>query len=152
MSALELKIPPVLLLLLFMAAAYVIPPIAPLAVSEFTSYVLSSVVSVLGLTVILMGVLAFKKHQTTVNPVTPQASSTLVTNSIYRFTRNPMYLGFALLLLSWSLWLADGFLFVLVGLFVSYLTRFQIIPEERVLTQLFGQPFQHYCSKVRRWI
>lgn len=152
MSRLELKVPPLLLLFIFMALAYFTPVVLPYELTGNFKYIMVGVISTLGLGVILAGVIAFKRHQTTVNPVSPQDSSSLVTSSIYRFTRNPMYLGFALLLLAWTIWLQDLFLLVLVGVFIQYLTHLQIIPEERMLNQLFGQQFQAYCQKVRRWI
>lgn len=99
------------------------------------------------------GGIAFRRAQTTVNPLTPEKASALVSGGIYRLTRNPMYLGFALFLLAWALYLASP-VALLVGpsCFVLYLNRFQIAPEERALEKLFGEEFASYRQQVRRWL
>lgn len=98
------------------------------------------------------GLVAFRASRTTVNPLRPERSSALVTNGVYRLTRNPMYVGMACLLLAWAVYL--GPLPVLTGpvLFVLYITRFQIVPEERALRRLFGADYEAYAARVRRWL
>jgi protein-S-isoprenylcysteine O-methyltransferase Ste14 len=71
---------------------------------------------------------------------------------VYRWTRNPMYLGMAVLLLAWGLWLANGAALAVISLFVAYLNRFQIAPEERALQARFGDEFTAYRARVRRWL
>ena len=61
-------------------------------------------------------------------------------------------LGLTLILLGWALYLSHLLAFVLVQIFIVYIARFQIQPEERMLTKKFGQAYQNYRSKVRRWI
>jgi len=95
---------------------------------------------------------AFKARQTTLNPVHPERASQFVTAGAYRFSRNPMYLGMALMLSGWSLlWTSLGGLLV-VPAFVAVLTRLQIIPEEEQLKKTFGAPYQAYLQQVRRWL
>jgi protein-S-isoprenylcysteine O-methyltransferase Ste14 len=101
--------------------------------------------------VALAGVLAFRRARTTVNPLRPDSASQLVVAGIYRHTRNPMYLGMALWLLAWGLWLDVPPALLGVPAFVLYLNRFQIAPEERALQALFGADFAGYCARVRRW-
>jgi protein-S-isoprenylcysteine O-methyltransferase Ste14 len=84
--------------------------------------------------------------------MTPSASSSLVTAGIYTVTRNPMYLGFAMFLLGWGIFLANPVSLLVIPCFVFYMTRFQIIPEERALQSLFGPDFQAYRAKARRWL
>ncbi len=100
-----------------------------------------------------MGVLSFRQAKTTVNPVQPTQASTLVVSGIYRFSRNPMYLGFLFLLLSWAAFLAN-IPALLLGppLFAGYMNKFQILPEEKILCSLFGDDFEIYKNRVRRWI
>lgn len=98
------------------------------------------------------GVWSFRKAQTTVNPWRPHGSSALVSSGIYRFTRNPMYLGLLLVLFGWGLFLANVFALALAWAFVPYMNRFQIRPEERALQQTYGQSFRDYCGRVRRWL
>ena len=100
----------------------------------------------------LAGLLAFRRHRTTVNPLAPQNSSTVVQDGIYRYSRNPMYLGMALLLTAWAVWLAQPACLLVLPLFVAYITRFQILPEERILLARFGAPYQDYLRRVRRWL
>jgi protein-S-isoprenylcysteine O-methyltransferase Ste14 len=108
--------------------------------------------ALLGLVVCLAGVLSFHRARTTVNPLKPQSASALVDSGVYRYTRNPMYLGFALVLLAWALFLAWPAAVLGVVAFVLYLNRFQIGPEERALDRLFGEDFARYCAQVRRWL
>lgn len=106
----------------------------------------------LGLAIDVVGVLSFRRQRTTVNPMRPANSTALVTSGIYRFTRNPMYVGMAVLLTGWAAWLGTPLALVGVAAFVLWITRFQIIPEERVLSRLFGADFDVYRAQVRRWL
>lgn len=106
----------------------------------------------IGAVIALAGVLAFIRARTTVNPHRPDKSSVLVQNGIYRITRNPMYLGMLLALMAWSFWLNAAVTLVTPALFIAWIHRFQILPEERVLEQNFGESFRAYCRRVRRWL
>jgi len=81
----------------------------------------------------------------------PSKASSLVVTGIYGYTRNPMYLGGLVMLSAWALFLAKLSACFFLPLFVAYLTRFQIIPEERVLRARFGTEFDDYTKRVRRW-
>ena len=95
--------------------------------------------------------LRFRRHGTSVSPMRPERASVLVTSGIYGLSRNPMYLG----LLCWMMALACylGGVWVWIGPLVlwGWLTRFQIVPEERALRARFGEPYLDYCRRVRRW-
>ena len=82
----------------------------------------------------------------------PQRSTAVVRTGLYRLSRNPMYLGMALALLGLAAWSSSLTGYALVAAFCGYLTRFQIVPEERALLQRFGPEFADYMSQVRRWI
>ena len=105
-----------------------------------------------GIAIDIAGIVHFWRARTTVNPLTPQRASALVTGGIYRWTRNPMYLGMAALLLAWGLWLANAGALAVISLFIAYLNRFQIAPEERALRARFGDEYTAYRARVRRWI
>ena len=105
-----------------------------------------------GVGVAVAGVVAFRIAKTTVNPLKPDTASRLVVSGIYHFTRNPMYLGALIVLVGWAVFLTNTVAFIVAILFVLYLNRFQIIPEEKALTTRFGPEFAAYCAKVRRWI
>jgi protein-S-isoprenylcysteine O-methyltransferase Ste14 len=112
----------------------------------------ASVLALAGAAVAVLGVLSFRQAGTTVNPTRPQSTSSLVSTGIYRYSRNPMYLGFLLALLGWAAHLASLTALAPVAAFVAYMDRFQIAPEERALLALFGDEFAAYMRKVRRWI
>ena len=105
-----------------------------------------------GVTFTAAGVRAFRRAGTTINPVTPQAASAFVTQGAFGRTRNPMYVGFTAVLLGWSAWLAAPWALLGPLAFAVFLTRFQIIPEERVLRAKFGRSFDEYRQRVRRWL
>lgn len=94
----------------------------------------------------------FLRARTTINPLNPGKASALVASGLYRFTRNPMYLGMATLLLAWAVYLSNVAALAGLALFVAYINRFQIEPEERALSARFGEEFEAYCRRVRRWI
>lgn len=96
--------------------------------------------------------LHFRRARTTINPLKPEQASALVTGGVYRFTRNPMYVGLLALLCAWAAHLAAPWALLGLPVFVVYLTRFQIVPEERVLGAHFGAAYADYCARVRRWL
>lgn len=115
--------------------------------------VLVGLLTVTGLAFDLAGLLAFRSRKTTVNPLHPERASALVTHGVYRFTRNPMYIGMVCLLLAWGVYLSDAAALLLGPLaYVLYLNRFQIGPEEQVLLGLFGDAYRDYMARVRRWL
>ncbi len=109
-------------------------------------------IALIGLGFDLTGVLGFIRAKTTVNPMKPERSAALVTSGIYRVTRNPMYVGMALILLAWAIYLGSGTALLGPLVFALYITRFQIHPEERVLAARFGSEFAAYRARVRRWL
>ena len=113
--------------------------------------ILAVATALVGLTICLAGVWSFHRAHTTVNPLHPERASALVESGIYRYTRNPMYLGFVLILLAWALLLGSPVAILGVPGFILYMNRFQIVPEERALAALFGTAFSRYCERVRRW-
>ena len=109
-------------------------------------------IMLLGVLLSMAGMRLFRQVRTSFSLLKPQKASALVTSGVYQYTRNPMYLGIAVVLLAWTLLLAwPPALLGVVG-FVLYMNRFQISAEERALHALFGQDFAHYCARVRRWV
>ncbi|MDG5977877.1 isoprenylcysteine carboxyl methyltransferase [Hydrogenophaga taeniospiralis CCUG 15921] len=153
MNALELKIPPVALALLVGAAMWGVAVWVPGQAGPLPRLPAVALLLVLaGALVAVLGVASFRRAKTTVNPTTPGAASALVDSGIYRYSRNPMYLGLLLVLSGWGLWLAHALALLGLPAFVVYMNRFQIAPEERALTAVFGDAFTAYRQKVRRWI
>lgn len=153
MRALENRIPPPIVtglfgLLMWLAACYV--PGIDLAYS--VRVLVTLLVLAVGIFFSVAGVLSFRQAQTTVNPLKPETASALVRSGIYQYSRNPMYVGFALMLLAWACYLTSPFALLGVLGFVLYMNRFQISPEELALATLFGSEYQAYQSQVRRWL
>jgi protein-S-isoprenylcysteine O-methyltransferase Ste14 len=94
----------------------------------------------------------FRRAQTTVNPHEPGTATTLVTSGIYAWTRNPMYLGLATLLLGWAIRLGTLSPFAGPLLFIPMIQRIQILPEEQALRARFGSDYEQYCERVNRWL
>jgi len=132
---------------LMLGAAWALPVFA-----MRVPWLLAAVLGAAGVLVSVIGVLQFRRARTTVNPLKPAEASTLVTGGIYRWTRNPMYLGMALALAGWGLYLGNFGALALVGVFVMYIDRYQIDPEERALMGRFGDEFAAYRRRVRRWL
>ena len=123
--------------------------------NQFLSYSnnrLSIFFLILGLFIFISAVRSFRKQKTTVNPLAPKQASSLVVSGIFKYSRNPMYLGMLIVLLSISFKfnLAGGIVISLF--FYLFITRFQIFPEEEAMNELFGDEFIEYSNKTRRWI
>jgi len=94
----------------------------------------------------------FRRAGTTVNPLSPERASRLVSGGVYCLSRNPMYLALLLALLAWGAWLGNAIALLVVPVFVYSMDRLQIAPEERALEALFGEAYMAYRRKVRRWL
>jgi protein-S-isoprenylcysteine O-methyltransferase Ste14 len=153
MHWLELKIPPPLVALstaLFMWLTARL--VGPLDVQDGLRVGAALVVACTGVALDFAGLVSFMRAKTTVNPIRATSTSSLVVTGLYRFSRNPMYLGQLLLLLGWATFLANGVAYLLAPVFVLYINRFQILPEERILSAKFGAQFDVYKTRVRRWV
>jgi protein-S-isoprenylcysteine O-methyltransferase Ste14 len=150
---LELKIPPLLIMVIFGIISWLIAIYTPS--SEWLVNIQIAATSfffVTGSLFLLSSLSLFRKNKTTVNPLEPKATSVIVTTGIYSISRNPMYVGMLLYLLSWGLYLSNYFSILVDIVFIFYINVFQIIPEENILTLQFGQQYKKYQSQVRRWI
>jgi len=153
MISLELKIPPLVLLVICATGMWSLAMLIPSYQINMPGNIWAALIFfAVGVFVPTSAVLTFRRARTTVDPRTPDQSAVLINSGIYKFSRNPMYLGFLLLLVSWFFYLDHWAGVILLPLFVTYLTRFQIKPEERFLLKHFGAPFQDYLNTVRRWL
>lgn len=153
MPSLELKIPPPVVGALVAAAMWSVASLGPrFTLLSVPRNVALAVLVVAGAAFDLLGLAAFRASRTTINPLKPERTSALVTGGVYRVTRNPMYVGLGLLLLAWALYLSALLPFAGPVIFVLYITRFQIQPEERVLRDMFGNEYAAYAARVRRWL
>jgi protein-S-isoprenylcysteine O-methyltransferase Ste14 len=152
-SSLELRVPPVAVASVAALCMWMLARWTP-GLGWGGYWRLGAAVSlfVAGVVVAVAGVLEFRRARTTVNPTTPQAATSMVRSGIYRHTRNPMYLGMLLVLAGWAVWLASLAAVAVLPVFVLYLNRLQIEPEERALASRFGADFEEYRRSVRRWL
>lgn len=149
----ELKIIPVVQViiaaLLMVTLATLIPELHYLwFISKTVSILLVILAAIIG----ILAIYCFKKAQTTVNPIHPEKASSIVRSGIYHYSRNPMYLAMLLVVLAIAVYLQNIASFIIIPLFIGYITRYQIIPEERMLIKIFGDNFREYCKMVRRWL
>lgn len=113
---------------------------------------MSLVLAAVGVAFSVAGIVSFRRARTTVNPIRPESASSLVCTGTYRVTRNPMYLGILLVLVAWAVFLFSAWALLAVVGFVLYMNRFQIAPEERALLDIFGNEYELYKARVRRWL
>jgi len=146
----ELRIPPVIQVALAIALMAGIAQGAPAPGMELPW--LTAFLATGALAFLFGPAVRFSRERTTVDPVHPERAERLVTGGLYRITRNPMYLGMAMLLGAVAAWdFAWGHLAV-IAVFVWWMTSFQIVPEERALEGRFGEEYRTYRARVRRWI
>ena len=141
------KIPPPIVTLVFGLAIYFSKPLFP-DFSNVILNVLSLLLIIVGPLTLISAARSFKVQETTINPINIDKATSLVVSGVFKYSRNPMYLGMVLILLSIS------FKFNLIGgiiltmLFAGYITKFQIIPEEIVMNKLFGDEFEKYKKQI----
>ena len=153
MQALELKVPPPVLMLLFAVTMWLLSMSAPsLTLALPWRIPVALILWSAGIAIALAALFEFLRAKTTVNPLTPEAAAAMVTSGIYRYSRNPMYVGLLLALIGWDVWLSHLLAFALLPFFILYINRFQIEPEERALSTKFGGLFRDYRRSVRRWL
>jgi protein-S-isoprenylcysteine O-methyltransferase Ste14 len=153
MTFLNNRIPPPVIALALAFCMRALKDIGPQFLwPEMVVLLLSLLCFAVGLALEVPAVFAFWRQKTTVNPLNIEAAKHLVVSGAYRFTRNPMYLGMCFLLIGWAIGQHNILAFAGPVLFVLYITLFQILPEERVLADIFGKHYLDYKNKVRRWI
>src|SRR5690606_14364290 len=153
--AMELRVPPpvefLLSALLMNGLAAVVPALAVPLLGAVRGG-LALVLFATGLFCGMLGLGALHRASTTPDPRHPERAAVLVTDGIYKYTRNPMYLGMATALLAWAVWLSNAAALAGVAAFLAYIQRFQIIPEERALAARFGAEYGAYRNSVPRWL
>lgn len=154
MSArLELKIPPLAVVAVVALCMWFAAKVLPALTYRIAGrWWLASLALAIAIGILIAGVLEFVKAKTTVNPHKPDTATFVVTRGIYRLTRNPMYLGMLLLLLSWAIVLSNVAAALFLPLFTLFINRYQIRPEEAALIAKFGSQYSAYARAVRRWI
>ena len=145
------KIPPPIVTLLSGLAIYFSKNIFPNHHGPILD-VFSILLLICGIIIIRTAFLSFKNHQTTINPLNLTKTSSLVNTGIFKYTRNPMYLGMVFILISIALKFNIYGGIIVVLLFFSFITKFQIVPEENAMENLFGKEYKKYKKTTRRWL
>ena len=151
MKSLENKIPPAAVWFISALIMWGIARLLPFGVLPHLPAV-AITFTMIGVGVGLAALWSFHKARTTINPLDPSQATHFVSKGIYQLSRNPMYVGLVCCLLAWAIWLSYLLTWIGIPLFIAYMTRFQIIPEERALRLKFAKEYENYCLKVRRWL
>lgn len=148
----KLKIPPAIVTFIFASIMYMLAKFSPIGYFDFFGRIyLTYALFISAMIVMIVSLGQFFTSKTTTNPLKPSKASKLVVNGIYQYTRNPMYLSMLLILLAIGVWLGNAFNVLIAAVFVSYMNKFQIIPEEKALAKIFDKEYKQYCILVRRW-
>lgn len=149
----KLLIPPPVQAIIFAGLMWLIATQFPqFGFSSSLQQPLAILVCIIGIGIDLVSVGLFAREKTTVSPFSPDKTETLVTSGLYQYTRNPMYLGMACILTGLAIWLGNYAAFVMIPCFIWYITQLQIIPEEEILLEKFGEEYGEYMLRVRRWV
>ncbi len=153
MSKLELKIIPPLVTAIFALLMWSVTKITP-EYAIFGQYktTLAIIILSLGIFIMLVAAAFILKAKTTINPMRPDKSSSLVTSGLYKFSRNPIYLADFIILIAFGVYLSNIFSFIIMIGFIFYMNKFQVKPEERFLEEKFGTDYLTFKAQVRRWI
>ncbi|BDR13819.1 isoprenylcysteine carboxylmethyltransferase family protein [Vibrio sp. STUT-A11] len=153
MRKLELRVPPVAVFLLVVLLMYWLKGLTPnfMITVPFVEFVVA-ILTLLSGFIGIAGLYEFRKLKTTVNPVKPEFATTVVSTGVFAYTRNPMYVALLLLIIALGLWWQHLSVILCGALFISYMNRYQIKPEEHVLERLFGEDYLKYKNRVRRWV
>lgn len=153
MKALENRLPPPLVVAMIavamVGASRALPPLPIAAAARVAG---AAAIAVFGFSFIARAFRTFRRAGTTIDPVHIERASALVTSGVFGRSRNPMYVGMAVMLVGWAVLLGSPWLLVGPALFVAFTTRFQILPEERAMRARFGDAYSSYVDRVRRWL
>ena len=146
-----LKIPPPLLVLILVMSNYFSSKKIDLILFP-NQNLISFIILIIGVLILINPILKFIKSKTTIDPIKFKKVNKLITSGIYKYSRNPMYLGLLMIVISTSIFYLNIFSITTPILFVCWINRFQIEREEIFLTEKFGKEYILYKTKTRRWI
>lgn len=153
MRFLELRIPPPLVFLIVGTGMWAAAPFGPMPGIPLAVRVSAAlIIGAAGAAVVIAAMISFRRAQTTISPLSPEESTSLISTGVFSLSRNPIYLGGTVLLFAWMVYLAAPIALLGPLAFVLYITQFQILPEERALGARFGSSFAQYKARVRRWV
>ena len=146
-----LKIPPPLLVLILVISNYFSSKKIDLILLP-NQNLISFIILLVGVLILINPILKFIKSKTTIDPIKFKKVNKLITSGIYKYSRNPMYLGLLMIVISTSIFYLNIFSMLTPFLFILWINKFQIKREEDFLTEKFGEEYLSYKKKTRRWI
>ena len=153
MKYLELKVPPVVVVIASGFLMWIVSWMFPSQSFWFPGiYACANLFGAIGIITVAAGIRSFRQARTTVDPRKPDTATSLVQSGIYKYSRNPIYVGLLFILIGMAVYSRNYSSFAVLPAFVLYMNRFQIRPEEQALEHLFAQDFRDYKKRVRRWL
>lgn len=150
---LELKVPPMVVFLFFFLLIWAIAVWFPVfRVSIPFHLLISAFLGVIALLTGFRSIILVNRNGTSVHAHKPHETTRLVTEGPYRHTRNPMYLSLSMALIAWAIFWNDLLALMIMPAFYAYMTRFQIVPEERILEEKFGDSYREWAERTPRWL
>ena len=146
-----LKIPPPLLVLILVISNFFSSKKIDLILLP-NQDLISFIIFLIGALILINPIFKFIKSKTTIDPIKFKKVNKLITSGIYKYSRNPMYLGLLMIVISTSIFYLNIFSITTPFLFYFWINRFQIKREEIFLTEKFGKEYLLYMTKTRRWI
>ena len=145
------KIPPPILVLILVSFNYFSSKKIDLFNLPYQNLI-SILILLIGMLILINPIFKFIKSKTTIDPIKFKKVNKLITTGIYKYSRNPMYLGLLMIVTSTSLFYLNIFSITTPILFYFWINRFQIKREEIFLTEKFGKEYSLYKAKTRRWL
>ena len=146
-----LKIPPLILVLILVTTNYLSKNKLEIIYLP-DKHSISLLILLIGIFILINPVFKLIKSKTTVNPIKFKKVNKLVTSGIYKYSRNPIYLGKILIIISTTVFYLNYYSMITPLIFYFWINRFQIKREEVFLKEKFGKEYLLYISKTRRWI
>ena len=146
-----LKIPPPILVLILVSSNYFSSKKIDL-IHLPNQDLISIIILLIGILILINPIFKFIKSKTTIDPIKFKKVNKLIISGIYKYSRNPMYLGLLMIVISTSIFFLNIFSITTPLLFYCWINRFQIKREESFLTEKFGEEYISYKIKTRRWI
>ena len=146
-----LKIPPPLLVLILVVSNYFSSKKIDLILLP-NQDITAIIIFLIGMLILINPIFKFIKSKTTIDPIKFKKVNKLITSGIYKYSRNPLYLGLLMLVTSTSIFYLNIFTITTPVFFYFWINRFQIKREEIFLTKKFGKEYLLYKTKTRRWI
>ena len=146
-----LKIPPPLLVIILVISNYFSSKKIDLIILP-NQNLISFIILLIGVLILITPIFKFIKSNTTIDPIRFKKVNKLITTGIYSYSRNPMYLGLLIIVISTSIFYLNIFSTTTPILFYCWINKFQIKREEIFLKEKFGNEFLSYIKKTRRWI